>query len=158
MSTHAIPPETNISLLMNLSSKNLDRIFTFDEQANPPTQVTYTPDLTAGELVIFNKIVDYASSKGKFDALPNYATWTPQEAYDNTFNAVFNGQDAATIKGNITTQLTDITTANVAQINARLAVIRTLFGNAVDAIVAMRLILATAIKMLAYLRNLIIKI
>ena len=98
------------------------------------------------------------TAKIDFRALPNYATWTPQEAYDTSFNAVFSGQDAATIKSNIAAQLTDITTANVAQINVRLAAIRLLFNNAVDAIVAMRLILATAIKMLAYIRDVVIKL
>lgn len=98
------------------------------------------------------------SARNNFNGLPNWATWTASDAETNITTSIFAGQSAATVKANIASQLTDITTANVSQINIRLAVIRTLFGNAVDAIITIRGILVAIGKGLVYLRDLVVKL
>lgn len=159
MSVHTISPLVDFPTLIVITPIKLGRGFDYDgKSTTQPTQVTFTPDLTPSELVIFNQLLDFTSSIGNFNNLPNWATWTATDAETNINNSIFAGQTATQVKANITSTLTDITTANVSQINARLAVIRTLLGNAVDAIIAIRGILAAMGKALVYLRNLIIKL
>lgn len=143
----------------------------YDQQGNPIENVHYlevesslptgqletlfAPAETAAEQAA---VADYIAATGGFNALPNWATWTAEEAETNLTAAIFNGATAAAVKANIASTLTDITTANVSQINARLAVIRTLLGNAVDAIVAIRGILAALGQAIVYLRNLVVRL
>lgn len=157
MSEHTIPNNVNIELLFPAIAKKL-RSFTFNTDGEKIIALIFSPDLTIDEIATLNLVFDYCSGIEKFNALPDWATWTATEAETNITNAIFNGQDATTIKTNINAQLTNITTANVSQINTRLDVIRILFGNAVDAIIAVRTILVAMGKAIIYLRNLVIKI
>lgn len=157
MSEHVIPNNVNVEILFPAVAKKL-RSFTFGTDGEKITTLIFLPDLTINEIATLNLIFDYCSGIEKFNALPDWATWTDTESEINITNAIFGGQSAATIKANIASQLTNITTANVSQINARLDVIRTLLGNAVDAIIAIRTILVAIGKAIIYIRNLVIKI
>jgi hypothetical protein len=113
-----------------------------------------TPETAAEQAIV----ADYQAAAGNFEALPDWATETAAQTAARITGAIFNGQTAAQMKASIDAQLTNITTANVSQINARLAVMRTLLGNAVDAIVAVRTILVAMGKALIYLRDLIVRV
>lgn len=156
MSIHNVPPGIDIDLAIFLLRKYLrfpEGIVYGNGEFNPPTAIEFIPDLTPAQVNVLASIAARLTATGDIDAVPNWATYSGQQATDAIHAAIFNGQDAATIKASIASQLTDITTANVSQINARLAVIRTLLGNAVDAIIAVRTVLEAMGKMLAYIRD-----
>lgn len=163
MSQHQISETIDLGILERVIVNELRPLtqFTFSWSSPinvPPLFVVFTPDLSVSEEATLNKILGYFSGATNFNVLPNWATWTDTEAETNITNSIFGGQSATTIKANIASSLTDITTANVNQINTRLAVIRTLLGNAVDAIIVIRNILAAMGKAIVYLRNLVVKL
>lgn len=160
MSIHTIPPNIDIELAYVLLIRYLrrpDGIVYGNGDNQPPTAIEFVPDLTPTEQNILSALAIRLTAFTDLDNVPNWATYSGQQAQDAVHTAVFNGQDAATIKANIASQLTNITTANVAQINARLDVIRTLLGNAVDAIIAIRGILENIGKLLAYIRDIALR-
>lgn len=80
-----------------------------------------------------------------FRNLPNYATWTPQEAYDNTFSAIFSGDPIETIN------------ANIDAVPFTATGMRNSLKAMAAEIVTIRRILATVVKMLAWLRDVVIR-
>lgn len=114
-----------------------------DEQAILTVITTHNPaSLSSVEI---NMQGDAQAIQG-FRNLPNYATWTPQESYDNTFNAIFNGANQATVDAQI-----DALPNTVAGMKTGLKALAA-------EIITIRLILANVLKMIAYLRNLVIKL
>lgn len=157
MSVQAIPVGIDISMLYELCNENFGRGFVYDGNSpTPPTSVTFTPDLTPSEVTTFARLVDAALSVANFKNLPNWSTWTSQEASD-WFNAnIWNGLTQAQVNSYVDTTIVNITTANVNQINAQLANIRTVIKTAATAVIAIRTALSAMAKALIYIRNLIL--
>lgn len=86
-----------------------------------------------------------------------FKTGTPASADAYLDGQIFGGQTVQQLTDSINAQLTNITIANVAQINARLAVIRTLFIQAATAIVGAREALKNVMHLLIVIRDLIIR-
>lgn len=98
-----------------------------------------------------------AAARGTAKALPNWATWTAQEASDFVTANILNGFDQAAANNFINTTIVNITTANVAQVNAQLANIRTVLQAVAAAIISIRTILAAMAKAVVYIRNLLLR-
>lgn len=99
-----------------------------------------------------------AEAKIGYPLLPDWArTATPQQASDYVTAQVWGGQTLAQATTKINTDLTDITTANVAQINVRLGAIRTLFILVAGAVIGLRDLMALEAKLIMYLRDLVIR-
>lgn len=92
---------------------------------------------TAQEL---NDLSDYQSARASFNQLPNWATWTAQQASDYILNNVLNGMTQAQVDSYINANTVDTV---LHQIGATLINIRTILQNIAMAII--------------YLRNLIVR-
>ena len=95
-------------------------------------------------------------SKISFRNLPECATWTPQETQDHITAGILTGQSKTQVDAWIDANLTNITTANISQINARLLQIRTALKLVSGAIIDTRTILALIGKMIAWIRNIVV--
>lgn len=149
--SYSIPNNIDVSLLFETIGRKLRSFQNIQlEYANgddnSPTAIIFIPDLSIQEQDYLAKIISYVSSLNDFENLPNYATWTPQEGYDNTFNAIFNGANQTTVDAQI-----DALPNTVAGMKTGLKALAA-------EIITIRLILAIIIKMIAYLRNLVVKL
>lgn len=149
--SYPIASNLDIGILVESVGRKLRPMSNFhieysDNNGTIPVAITFVPDLSIQEQTILNQILDYVASLNNFNSLPNYATWTPQESYDNTFNAIFNGADQATIN----VQIDGLPNTFVGM--------KTGLKALASEIITIRIILATAIKMVAYIRNLVIKL
>lgn len=147
---HIIPDEVDFRLLLtSLLALQSEKVLTLvyeNGTSSQPTSVIFEPDLSVSEQATFANLLTIASSAKDFDALPNYGIWTPQEAYNNTFNAILSGADKATVDAQI-----DALPNTIAGMKTGLKAL------ALE-VITIRLILATALKMIAYLRNLVVKL
>jgi len=98
------------------------------------------------------------------DSVINYAlltiwvkTGTAVEAETYINSQIFNSQTQAQVDAYIDATIKNITTANVAQINAQLLNIRTVLKAASAAIITMRSLFIITAKLLIYIRDLVIR-
>lgn len=137
------------------SSRPGEYIIIEDSDNEPAVRAVYNAHdaarLTPQEQAEKNALGDYA----------NLATWaktgTAAEAETFINNQVWNGQTVAQVEAWIDTNITNITTANVAQINARLLSIRQALKLAAGAIINMRGLFVLTAKLLIYIRDLVIR-
>lgn len=93
-----------------------------------------------------------------YPALPVWAqTGTAADAETFINAQIFNGQTVAQATTYINSTIVNVTTANVAQINAQLGNIRTVFIVAATAIINMRGLFILTAKLLIYIRDLTIR-
>ena len=97
--------------------------------------------LTAGELLQ----IDIEAALDGFKNLPNYATWTPAEAETHVTDAVLNGWTVAEANAWIDTNVTDMASAKTA--------LKQIAGAVID----LRKMLSLVVKMLMWLRNIVIR-
>jgi len=98
-----------------------------------------------------NAISDYGN-------LPTWAkTGTAAQAETYITAQIFAGQTQAQVDAYIDATIKNITTANVAQINAQLLNIRTVLKAASAAIITMRSLFIITAKLLIYIRDLVIR-
>lgn len=128
----------------------------------PPTAIEFVPDLTAGEVSTFNGIVSavqnaptaQAAALAAWNTLPPYLqSGTVDQFTAFVDNQVFNGQTIAQVTATINSTVVNITTANVAQINAQLGNIRTMLIAAATAIIGIREILKATGKLVIVIRD-----
>lgn len=84
-------------------------------------------------------------ARTSFRNLPDWATWRPNEAYNNVTSMVLNGYTKQQASDWINTNVTNIATAKTAMIALA------------HAIIDLRMILANVAKMMMYLRDIIIQ-
>lgn len=87
--------------------------------------------------------VDLSSMVTNVQSIPNWATWTPDEAQTNVTNSIFGGTDEATLDS----QIDSITT---------IAQVRTSLKQIVSAIITIRTILGNMAKILLYIRKFLV--
>lgn len=146
MTNYPIPTGTNIIHLQLLCLQNLGR--QFGAEHIPPlmsSYVTFNPDLTTGEAGIFNSLVTITDASDSFLALPNWSSYTPQQASDVIINNVLPG---------ITTR-TDIDTF-VAGLPNTVAGMKTGLTQVAYSLLAVRDILVALAKAIVYIRNLLL--
>lgn len=98
------------------------------------------------------------SVKIGYPLLPNWAkTGTADQVETYLTEQIFNGQTQAQVEAWIDANIMDITTANVSQINIRLATIRQGLKLAAGAIITMRGLFILTAKLLIYIRDLVIR-
>lgn len=152
MSDHTIPQGTDLLVLSRLCRAVIGRDFTYDAQSfTPPTSVTFLPDLTTDEATAFTGLLDVASSNINFRNLPNWATWTAQEASDAVQNGIWNGLDQTAVNNYIDTTLSGTTLATLKP------QIITVLKQTATAVLSIRTILVALAKAIVYLRNLALK-
>lgn len=96
--------------------------------------------------------------KAGYAILPDWAkTSSAANADVYITNNIFNAQTKEQVDAWIDAQLTDMTIANLSQINARLAIIRTMFKFEAEATIIIRGLLIIIAKLLIYIRDLIIR-
>jgi len=94
----------------------------------------------------------------EYPLLPTWAkTGTAEQAETYITAQIFNGQTQAQVDAYIDATIKNITTANVAQINAQLLNIRTVLKAASAAIITMRSLFIITAKLLIYIRDLVIR-
>jgi hypothetical protein len=119
----------------------------------------YIPHQSVEELALIeltktteiNAITDYAS----LSAWAKTGTAPEAEVYINS--QIWNGQTIAQVNTWIDTNITNITTANVSQINTRLASIRAGLKLVSGAVITMRDLFILTSKLLIYIRDLVIR-
>lgn len=136
-----------------------DIVTVFDTDNQAAVQAVYNAHtVTADELEVLTArdvknaaIVDYN----------NLAAWartgTASEAETYINSQVWNGQTIAQVNAWVDANITNISTANVAQINARLDFIRQGLKLAASAIINMRGLFILTAKLLIYIRDLVIR-
>ncbi len=148
MSKHAIPNDIDLTLLYRALVSKLRApagiVFSNGTQERP-TELEFTPDLEAGELAALEVILEYTASAARFEALPDWATWTAEEAAQHITGAIFAGKTLAQVDADI-----DLLPATVAGM-------RTGLHQAAAALIAVRVILTALARAVIYLRNLAIK-
>lgn len=155
MATYPISNDVDLNLLIALLRAHLrvpDGIMFANGGTSIADKVEYVQTLTAPEETIFNTLMLRARARAQFDALPDWATYTADEATAAITNAIFGGQTQAQVETAITNAITNApnTTAGVK------TVMNTLFIQAADQIITMRGILVIMGKMLVWLRDIVI--
>jgi hypothetical protein len=93
-----------------------------------------------------------------YQKLPDWARTANAQDAGSYINAqIWNGQTVEQVNAWIDANITDITTANVSQINARLANIRLALRLTASAVIAMRELFILTAKLLIYVRDLVIR-
>lgn len=149
MSNHTIPTNVNLEILRRSVSQLLREpsgVLFGNGIDQRPTELEFTPDLSAGELTTLNLIFDYASTLTNFDGVNGWTTYTPQEAQDAFTQNVFAGK---------TLQQVDV---DIDALPATVPGMRTGLHQAAAAIVALRDRTGILAKAAALIRNLVIKI
>lgn len=147
MSSHSIPTDIDLYILSMLCFRNIGRSFFYDGgTSTPPTSVTFTPDLSSGEIITFNGLVEVLSAHSNFKNLPNWATWTATEAESFVSSNIFNGLTQAQVDSQIDA------------LPATIAGMKTGLKQASAAILSIRSILMAMAKAIVYLRNLIVTV
>lgn len=132
-------------------------IFDTDNQA-AITAIYDMHTITADEAeVITARLVKEAAfvDYGNLAAWAKTGTAADAETYINS--QVWSGQTIAQVNTWIDTNITNVTTANVAQINARLDFIRQALKLAAAAIINMRGLFVLVARLLIYIRDLVIR-
>jgi len=94
----------------------------------------------------------------EYPILPTWAkTGTAAQAETYITAQIFSGQTQAQVDAYIDATIKNITTANIAQINAQLLNIRTVLKAASAAIITMRSLFIITAKLLIYIRDLVIR-
>lgn len=157
MTFYPIVSGTNLILLDQFCQTNFGRSFSYDGNSPTyPTGVFFTPDLTPTQITAFNGLVEKSSSAVGFGTLPNWASFSIQDASDFVLNNILSGQTQAQLDALINTNIANITVANVTQINTALAGIRSAFSLVAAGIISIRTILQALAKAIVFLRNLVI--
>ena len=112
----------------------------------------------------FNKLDKLTRLQVEKSAVTGYAdlpewmkTWTAQDAENYIHSQIFNGWTQAQAETWINTNLTNITAANVSQINTMLAGIRAGMILITTAILTLRGLFIIATRLLVHLRDLVIR-
>jgi len=156
MTTYVIPNDVDLELMKVLVVRYLrrpDGIVYADGMFSPPTALEYDPDLTPGEEVTLNRIIVKSRASALFDAMPNWATWSGDEAEAYVHDSILLGQTQAQVDAWIDAQITDLTTANLAQINARMAAIRIALKTIAAGLITTRTVLSGLARAIMYLRD-----
>lgn len=155
MATYPIANDADLDLLIALLRAHLrapDGISFANGQTSGDAVAEYTQSLTAPEETIFNALMLRARARSQFGTLPDWASYTADEATAAINNAIFSGQTQAQVEAAITNAITNApnTTAGVK------TAMNTLFIQAADQIITMRGILIVMGKMLVWLRDIVI--
>lgn len=162
MTQFTITPDIDVNLLKILMQSNLrlpdqvviagNLIKAYTGEETIIASIIFLTDLTPAELALLNALAEKARSKASFNNLPNWATFTADEAETSITNAIFNGQTQAQVEAAITAAITGApnTVAGVK------TVMNTLFIQAADQIIAIRGILIIFGKILVWLRNIVL--
>lgn len=155
MSIYSITTDVDLDLLLALLRGNLrypDGIAYANGIDVKPTGIEYVTDLTPTEQALFSALVEKASAPTRFKALPDWSTYTIEQATAAITSAIFNGQSQADVEAAITTAITNApnTIAGVKTVMGQL------FIQAADQIIAIRSILVAMGKMLVWLRNIVL--
>lgn len=155
MSIYSLSQGIDFPALVFSTRKFLGRNFIYDGNSTTiPTEVEFIPDLTLEENAVFLSLINYCSSLSNFNSLPNWTSWTAEEAETNITNSIFSGAAATTVKNNIASQIT----AAPNTIAGVKTVMNDLFGQTADAIITIRSLLVNMGKAIIYLRNILIKL
>ena len=119
----------------------------------------YIPHLSAEELALIQLIKDTENNAiTKYSQLPEWAkTGTADEAQTYITNQIFSGQTNAQVDAWIDANITNITVANVTQINTRLTNIRAGLKLVAGAILSLRDLFILTSKLLIYIKDLVIR-
>jgi hypothetical protein len=131
----------------------------YDRELTPAEQAT-----AAAVIAAHNPAGKLPQEQAAIEAMSGYATlpdWartaTANDAATYINGQIFNGMTQAQVNTYIDNTIVNVTTANVAQINAQLANIRTVFKAAASAIIAMRDLFILCSKLAFYIRDLVIR-
>lgn len=121
----------------------------------PPTQLEYQIELTPAELVTLDDIFTACQARANYGDLPDWVrTGTAAQAETYITAQILNGYTIAQAEAYVDATIKNITTANVSQINAQLANVRTVFKAVADALIVMRGLFIVTAKLLIYVRDL----
>lgn len=156
----AIPNDVDVDYLLALVRRYIGLpcgiAYPDDNRDLPASEFVFDDELTPAQQQIFARVVEKSRATVLFESLPNWATWTGQEAADYVDSNILLGQTQVQLENWIDSQITDLTTANLAQINARMAAIRTALKTIVEGLIAVRVILSATAKAIMYLRDIIV--
>jgi len=165
--------EKNYGYYTNILNSNCTYQLDFDTNTNLSLveSILLNPDAYSliegslyckGNLVVINppgeEYVLSLVATSEYSLLPAWAkngTAVQAETYIN--GQIFGGQTQAQVDAYIDATIKNITTANVAQINAQLLNIRTVLKAASAAIITMRSLFIITAKLLIYIRDLVIR-
>lgn len=147
MSIHNIPSDVDYAYLITAISKHIRDSFGF-EGGSPtqPASMVFTPDLAQDEIDKLNELIDIASSIGNGATLPTWVkTFTPSSAAQYVHDNVLNGFEQADVD------------AYIAGLPNTVAGLKTGLTQIGYALVDIRNLLEFIVKLLIYIRDLIIK-
>lgn len=132
------------------------------------TQPTEAECMAEWQIMLTERAAQVAANKLRSDTeneavtnysiLPDWArTGTAAQAETYINGQIWGGQTQAQVEAYIDAQLTNITTANVSQINARLTNLRALLKLTAGAVITMRGLFIITAKLLIYVRDLVIR-
>lgn len=155
MAIYSITNDVDLDLLVALLRGNLrypDGVVYANGTESQPTGIEYSPDLSASDQTLFAALVEKASAPTRFKALPDWSTYTIDQATAAITAAIFSGQSQAEVEAAITTAITNApnTIAGVKTVMGQL------FIQAADQIIAIRGILIVMGKMIVWLRDVIL--
>lgn len=160
MADYPVPPGIQFSQLTqlgNLCVQTIQRSFSSSSiSGTTVVSVTFSPDLTSNEILLLSAAADIVNASHNFLVLPDWSTFTAQQASDFINSNILSGQTQAQLDALINTNIANITVANVAQINTALAGIRSAFSLVASGIISIRTILQALAKAIVFLRNLVV--
>lgn len=136
-----------------------------DPNTTKPTQaecdaewLVYLAEVAAQEQAAQERANIENAAIANYEALIDWIkTGTAADAETFINGQIWNGSTQAQVEAYIDATIVNITTANVTQINAQLANIRTVFKAAAGAIIAMRGLFILTAKLVIYIRDLVIR-
>jgi hypothetical protein len=157
----SIPNDVDVEFLQALARRYIGLAcgiaYPNDDRSQPASEFVYDEELTPAQQATFAKLVEKSRAVILFDNLPYWATWTGDEAAAYVNDNILLGQTQAQLETWIDAQVADLTTANLAQINARMAAIRTALKTIVVGLITTRTILSALARAIMYLREAIIR-
>lgn len=133
------------TMILQLPDDAVDAVINAIVDAHDPAaHIPLTPD-------------DILAARRAYMALPDWSTWTPTQGKDYIVANVFSGNNTTQANTYIDNTIVAITTANITQINAQLANIRTVLKTAAAAIISLRDMMSVCVQGILYLRDIVIK-
>lgn len=147
MSDLLLPAGVDVSVFGIETQKLLPGIFIYLYPfGDGTTHIGTLPDLTAAQITELNAILSTAQAGANLHSLPNWSTWSAQQASDFVTNNILGGQTQAQIDAAIDATATT------------LAGVRTILHQIGTAIISIRNILAAMAQAIVFIRDILLRL